>query len=236
MKKIEATRKRKVTIAVAVLLVVVPIGLLGVLMPMRVELEPIMIEPVSWRMERPRLDSYDTLHISDTVLNGYSDNYTSIEISACIMDYVEDWLPIPYGKNNDGIAFKINVTATVAENFESFFAVRFRTVDAYSTIYIERQFGNVHGQYLATYNATIIELREVSKVWMSGDWYNVGEAYVKAESTSLQCGLSGQIHWVFNDLNVEDHQLEVILEFTYFSQTTSQKITVPIVLNMDVST
>jgi len=242
MKKIAVSRKWKIIIAVTVLLAVVLIGLLGVpmllgaLTPMRVELEPIMVEPASWQMYRPKLDPpQDSLPINEMVRNDYLDNHTSIEISLQLYNYVENWLEIPFGKNKDGICFKVNVTAAVAQGFESFFVVRFRTVDAYSTIYIQRQFGNVHGQYLATYNASIIDLREVSKEWEDGE-VNLGEAYVKAECTSIHSSLEGQIYWVFNDLNVENHQLEVILEFTYFNQTTSQKIVVPMVLNMDIST
>jgi hypothetical protein len=234
MKTVVSTRKWKVIFAV--LLVAVPFGIVGTFTLMSAEPRTIMVEPVSWQMHRPKLDPRDTFNINETVVNGYSDNYTSIEISVYVMDYVEDWAWIPFGKDKDGIVFKVNITAAVAEGFESFFALRFRTVDAYSTVYIESQYGNVSGQYLATYNATIIELRTVSKEWINGNWHNTGEAYVKAECTDIQCSLSGQIYWVFNDQNNENHQLEIILEFTYFNQTTNQKIVMPIILNMPIST
>ena len=234
MKKIAWNRKSK--IALAVLLIAVPTGLLSAFRLMRAELEPVMVEPVNWQMYRPKLDPDHSLIINETVKNGYSDNYASMEISVHLYHYVEDWGEIPFGKNNDGVTFKVDVAAAVAEDFNSSFVVRFRTVDDYSTIYVQRQFENVSGQYLATYNATIIELRAVSREWTSEGWHNLGEAYVKAESTSSHCGLRGQIYWVFNDQNVEDHQLEVTLEFTYCSQTTIQKIVVPIILEMPIST
>ena len=230
-------------IALSLLAVVLPVSLLatlrltGILTGILPEpLETITVDTVSWQMDRPELDYADSLHINETIQNGYSNNDTTIGIAVHLFDYVEDWNEIPYGRHKDGIAFRVDVAAAVAEGFESFFVVRFRAVDAYSTIYIERQFGNVSGQYLATYNATIIALRAVSKEWMDGHWHNVGEAYVKAESTSSQCGLRGQIHWVFNDQNTEDHQLEASLEFTYFNQTASQKTVMPIILEMPIST
>lgn len=226
--------------SISLLAVVLPMSLLATFRLTGVLPEPsveaITVEPVSWQMDRPRLDPDDTLHIDETIENGYSDNYTSIEIGIHLYYYKEDWNEIPFGKHRDGMSFKLNITTAVAEGFNSSFVVRFHAVDAYSTIYIERQFGNVSGQYLATYNATIIELRAVSKEWMDGGWYNVGEAYVKAESTSSHCGLTGQIHWVFDDQNVEDHHLEATLEFTHFNQTTSQKILVPIILEMPIPT
>ena len=229
MKKIAWNRKSK--IALAVLLIAVPTGLLSAFRLMRAELEPVMVEPVSWQMYRPKLDSGDSLIINETVKNGYSDNYTSMEISVHLYHYVEDWDEIPFGKHRDGVIFKVNVTATIAEGLNASFAVKFRTVDDYSVVYMSSQY-----QFLVTCNATVTETRLVSREWTSEGWHNLGEAYVKAESTDSCCTLRDQIEWVFNDLNVEDHQLEVVLEFTYFNQTTSQKITVPIILDMPLST
>jgi hypothetical protein len=242
MRKVTSIRKWKVTLAVAVLLAVVSLGFLGVpvllamLMPARTELEPIMVDVASWQMYRSKLEPNHSLPIDEVIENCYSNNDTRMEIDVDLYDYVEDWDEIPFGKDKDGIVFKVNVTAAVAQGFESFFAVRFRTVDAYSTVYIGHQYGNVHGQYLATHNAIITDLRVVSKEWGGEDWINLGEAYVKAECNGMSSGLEGQIYWVFSDLNVENHQLEVILEFTYFNQTISQKIVVPIALNMNIST
>lgn len=190
-------------------------------------LETITVEPVHWQMDRPKLDPGQSFHIDETIQNGYSDNYTSIEISVHIMHYVEDWLWVPFG--NDGMAFKVNYTATLAEGLKASFAVKFRTVDNYSTVYVSRQ-------YLVAYNTTVTEMRLVSREWRKEGWHNLGEAYVKAESTGSRCTLGDQIEWVFTDLNVEDHQLEVILEFTYFSQIATQKIAVPIILGMPIST
>lgn len=228
-------------IALSFLAVVLLVSLLATLILTGILSEPqtpeiVTVEPVRWRMERPELDTDHSLSINEIIENGYWNDDTTIGIDVHLFHYLEEWNEIPYGKHKDGITFRVDVAAAVAEGFESFFVVRFRAVDAYSTIYIERQFGNVSGQYLATYNATIIALRVVSKEWMDGHWHNVGEAYVKAESTSSQCGLRGQIHWVFNDRNTEDHQLEASLEFTCFNQTTSQKIVVPIILEMPIST
>lgn len=226
-------------IALSLIGVVLTISLLVTLKLTKIlpePLETITVEPVSWQMDRPILDPSRSLAIDETIRNGYSNNDTTMDIDVRLYHYLEDWGEIPFGKHEDGIAFKVDVATAVVKDFNSYFVVRFHTVDAYSTIYIQRQFGNVNEQYLATYNATIIELRVVSEEWVGGHWYNVGEAYVKAESTSSSCGLRGQIYWVFNDQNVEDHQLEASLEFTYFNQATSQKIVVPIILEMPIST
>lgn len=228
-------------IAFSLLVVILLVSLLATLILTGTLSEPqileiITVEPARWQRERPELDADHSLSINETIESGYSNNDTTIGIDVHLFHYLEDWNEIPFGEHKDGITFRVDVAAAVAEGFDSFFVVRFRPVDAYSTIYIERQFGNVSGQYLATDNATIIELRVVNKEWMDGRWHNVGEAYVKAKSTSSQCGLRGQIHWVFNDQNTEDHLLEASLEFTYFNQRTSQKTVVPIILDMPVST
>ena len=229
MKKIAWSRKWKV--AVAVLLIAVPIGILGTFRLMRPESRTITVEAASWQMYRPKLDPDHSIPINKTVENGYSDNYTSMEISVHLYHYVEDWDEIPFGKHKDGIYLRVNVTATVTEGFDAVFAVRFRTVDNFSVIYLSSPYEN-----LVVYNASVTEMRLVSREWTSEGWHNLGEAYVKAESTGSRCTLRDQIEWVFNDLNVEDHQLEAVLEFTYFNQTTSQKITVPIILDMPLST
>jgi len=227
MKNIAWSRKWKVAVAVLIVAVAVPTGILGTFTLMNAESGTIMVESVSWQMYRPKLDPYDSFHINETVKNGYSDNCTSMEISVHVWDYVEDWSW--FGKHKDGIVFRVNVTAMVAEGFNASFAVRFRTVDDFSTLYLSREF-------LVAYNVSVTEMRLISREWRDGGWHNLGEAYVKAESMGSRCTLEDQIEWVFTDLNVEDHELEAVLEFTYFNQTTSQEINVPIILDMPLST
>ena len=228
MKNIAWSRKWKVAVAVLIVAVAVPTGILGTFTLMNAELGTIMVESVSWQMYRPKLDPDHSLIINETVENGYSDNCTSMEINLHLYHYVENWDEIPFGKYRDGICLRVNVTATVTEGFDAVFAVRFRTVDNFSVIYVSRQ-------YLVAYNASVTEMRLISREWRDGGWHNLGEAYVKAESMGSRCTLEDQIEWVFTDLNVEDHELEAVLEFTYFNQTISQKIVVPIILDMPLS-
>jgi len=214
-----------------ILIVAVPMILLGASRLMGTPgIGTITVEPVSWQMYRPKLDPYDTHHINETIKNRYSDDYTSTEVSVYIMDYVEDWSWIPF-VYKDGIVFKVNVTATVVEGVDASFAIKFRTLDDYSIVEVSGP-----DQFLVLRNATVTEMRLVSREWTSDGWHNLGEAYVHAESTGSFCSLRTQVEWMFNDQNIEDHKLEVSLEFTYFNQTTSQKIVMPIALDVPIST
>jgi hypothetical protein len=223
-------------VSLALLSIIIPVSLLAAfrvtgVLPEPPKRETITAEPVSWQMDRPILDPSRSLAIDEAIRNGYSNNDTTMSIDVRLYHYLEDWGEIPFGKHDDGITFKVNITATVAEGLNASFTVKFHTVDSYSTIFVS----GPH-ESLFVYNTSVTEMRLVSREWTSEGWHNLGEAYVKAESTGSRCTLRTQIAWVFNDLNAEDHQLEVSLEFTYFNQTTTQKIVVPTILDMPIST
>jgi hypothetical protein len=223
LKRIPTKRK---WLALSLVAVVIPISLLltfrltGILSE-PLEPETIALEAVSWQMDRPKLNPYDTLHINEIIKNGYSGNYTSMEIGVHVWDYVEDWSWIPF-EYRDGITFTVNVTATAAEGRVESVSLRCYVLDADASVEISTV------EALKEYNVKVTKMRCYGT--------HPSAAYVEAEALGSSCGLFTQVWWIFDDENSEDHTLKATSEILYHNGTTYHKIVVPIILQMPIST
>ena len=204
--------------SLAILGILVPVGLLvtfritGILQEPIAAPENITVEAVSWQMDRPS----KTLEFSSQrVENSYINNDVSVGIGVQIHAYRDDSLSLPFD-GRDGVEFGVYVNATFEPGLAASFAVRFCPIDYNAVVFVSQQ-------ALVTDNITVTRMKQIS---------TDAEAYILAKATSSSCYLSTQVYWVFKAQNIEDHQLKVVLEFTYRNISFYKKVVLPIVLEM----
>ena len=173
--------------------------------------ETITIDEVAWQIERP--SKYT--RIEEIVENAYKDHTVLIKASVSIHSYFENGLADPYW-NRDGIAFRVDVSATAVQGFIVSIAVEFNR-GTNSTIYINPTWASYH-------NVTVTRIKGIST--------STGVTYIEAKVTKSPCSLMMPAHWVFTDQNLENHQLKANVEITCSNGETYQKMVVPIVLNV----
>jgi len=204
----------------------VPIALLSIIAPMSLLVafrltgvlrepptpETIKVESVGWEMERPQ----NYINIKDTVKNTYGTDVALITASIIIHDYHENGLRDPYW-GRDGIGFTVNVNATAIKGLIASIVVKFLLSDVNTTIYVNPTFASYH-------NVTVTRIKGIGA--------SAGVTYIEAKVSGLPCSLRMPVEWVFDDQNLENHQLGVNVEVTYSNGETYQKIVVPIVLKV----
>ena len=205
--------------SLAILGILVPVGLLvtfritGILQEPIAAPENITVETVSWQMDRP---SRTGVKFNERVENAYINKEASVSIGVHICTYHENDPETPY-EGKDGVAFQVYVNTGLEPGFSATFAVRFCPIDYNAVVFVSQQF-------LVSDNATVTRMKQIST--------DVEGAYVLAKATNSSCHLSILVYWVFKDQNVEDHQLKVVLEFTYRSRSVYKEVVLPIMLAM----
>lgn len=218
----EWTRNRK-WFAIALIGIIAPISLLTAFKMAGIIFEPqtpiiIQQEPVLWSMERP---SHTLEAISENIENAYVDELIAAKLRLHIFTYRENpnplWAPW-FGRDTLIFAAELNVSALNISNIS--LKIKY-LMDANSTLYF-------YSEFLYFHNVTVTEIKNPSTYGREG--------YVTAEISSLPCYLKVQADWVFSDLNILDHYLDVISEVTYYNGTAYLKAAIPINLQMLIST
>jgi len=220
-------------IAFSLLAVVLPVSLLvtfrltGILPE---PLETITMDPVSWQMDRPS----DHVYINERVENNYASHNVSAMMGVYVTSYQENSRDIPFAyghSRRDGVTFRPYINLTFTQGFVESILIEFRLLEADASIFVHSEREEsiyVLSPPLKEYNSSVTDIK----------WYaeNLDTAFIEAQALQSPCGLETQAYWIFDDENDKRHQLEVMLEIDYFKGTTHQKITVPLVLQMPIST
>ena len=166
-------------------------------------------------MERPSTSNFN---LGEWVENAYIDNEVVVEMGVNVAWYVEDPSPLAgpwFGR--DGVGFRVNVNLSLLEGFGVSLTVKYLPTDENASVY-------VHSDYLMQRNVSIIDLKGF------GDSKN--EAYCQAVILQTPSYLSIQAHWVFDEQESGNHQLDVKLEVTFYNGTKYLKAVIPITLEL----
>jgi hypothetical protein len=176
-------------------------------------------QPVIWNMTRP---SSNIMNIGARVENVYVNEGIAIGIYVNVAWYVEnpDSTIGPYF-GRDGICFVVDVNLSAQYGSYVSLAIRFRPIDANAIAYVDNDF---------------IVKRDALVTDIEGIGVDTREAYIKAKILNFSSYLSAQVHWVFDDLNDENHAFNVILETVYYDGMTYQRIVLPVTLQTLIST
>ena len=173
--------------------------------------EIIHVEPMFLFVERP----FDTVVINKTLKNSYFIEGAAVNVTLYSTTYWENGYVGVFEKV-DYANFMINLSVRVACGKVCFLNVSCVANDANSYVLV----GSSHF-YLDVSGATIMDIKDVG--------VNESEAYVCAESSSKEAALLlGWVGWVFEDENVEDHELNVKVEVAYFNGSAYKKIVIPV--------
>ena len=204
--------------SLVVLGVVLPLGLLAAFRTAGIlgeppALETITAETVHWQMDRP---SKNGIIFYERAENTYTNDETSVGLGVQIWQYRENIPVWPYNYG-DGVELGVYVNATMNPAFAVSFAVKFYPIDQDASVWVREDFQVKH-------NVTVTHMKGIGT--------NASEAYILATATDSPSHLRVITHWVFNDQNIRDHQLKVVLEFTYQNTLIFKKVILPILLEM----
>ena len=204
-------------LSLVVLGVVLPLGLLAAFRTAGIlgeppALETVTKEAVCWQIDRPSND----VDLIERVENTYTNDEVSLGIGVHIAEYEENELGYIY-EGGDGVELHVYVNATMNPAFAVSFAVKFYPIDYDASVWVREDFQVKH-------NVTVTHMKGIGT--------NASEAYVSATVTDSPSHLRVITYWLFNDQNIKDHQLKVVLEFTYRNTSTYKKLVLPILLDM----
>lgn len=201
-----------------ILSIVVPVSLLVTLRLTGILQEPptletITAESVSWRLDRP---SMTVELVDERIENALNNDEASVGIGVQITSYRENSGSWPFD-GRDGVTFRVHVNATMEPGFAASFAVGFRPINPNAFVF-------VRSDALVSHNATVNRMKRIGT--------STSEPYILATVVDSPCYLSTQVHWVFYDQNLEEHQLRVTFEFTYRNTSMYKTLVLPILLEM----
>ncbi len=226
--------------SLTLLSIVLPISLLASFRMTGILKEPIgetfQKYPVVWSHERPST----SVNIQEKIRTAHQNDQLSVELGIYIVDYCENnpWRPFDY---KDGMRIKATINIAGIRRSSASFIVRFYQIDANSAVYVDRP-------SLIAYNASVLDIEAFgssgseaivaskasdssSDTTFESYWiWRVREDWMLS-SNSLS-GLDIQAYWVFNEANLEDHQLMVSLEVTYPDGAAYSKIILPALLEI----
>ena len=207
----EASAKRK-WLAFSLMAVVLPMGLLVAfkltgIIPDPPTPEIIICKPVSFEMERPT----NSLEFDGRTENTYADGEATARMGVYVSSYRENCLTMPYA-DREGLSFTVHTNFSALRGSGVSLAITYLPTEENAAVYVGSSF-------MVQRNVSVTELK----------WFgvNVSEAYTKAEILNSPCYLRAQAHWVFNDENTAEHQLNVTVEITHFNGTAYRKIVLP---------
>jgi hypothetical protein len=175
--------------------------------------ETVTLEALSWQLERPST----FMSIDKVMENNYSDSTISVSTVCEVYVYYQDSLTF---LGEDGIIFGVNIS--VMQGLAAIMSVKFYPIDNSSVICISGD-----SRLVTLSNATMTGLERYA--------VHETEAYVCADVYDKPCSIAlSYVSWVFNEENVEDHQLLITPEVTYFNGTAYRKLVFPIYLGMPI--
>ena len=214
----EGLEKRK-WIAITLVAVILPVSLLTAFKLIGVIPEPqspetitTTLEPISWEMERPIY----TVEIGEKIKSTYTTNETTIEIGIQVHAYREDASSSPFF-GNDGVSFSVFVNATQGHILSSM--IKYYPLDLNTTMLID-----ISDWALTLRNATVTEMNIIGS--------NSSLAYLALKAPNSPCSIESLTHWVFDDKDVETHQLHAEIEVTCFNGNIYERIVTPIYLKV----
>jgi len=205
-----------------ILSMIVPLGLLATfrlagILEEPPEVERITVEPVTLNLTRP---SETVERINKSVQNEWAQEGASIIASIKVLSYLEGATSAPFW-GHDGLVFKTYVNVSFSQGRVTTVKISFRPLDGNAVLLVSEERWS-----LRLDNATLTALH----YWGT----NETDAYIKANVLNSPCNVSNQIFWVFLDEN-ESHELQINVEATFFGETSSKIITIPIKLKMTPS-
>lgn len=180
--------------------------------------ETFTAEAVNLSIERPS----DTINIPREVQNEWTQEETSIIAGIKVFSYCEGAGSAPF-MDHDGLTFATYVNASFGDGTIDSILVSFHLFEGNANVFLSE-----NPWALELENATIVAMRNIGT--------NEKDAYVEAKPSSLSCSIQDQIFWVFLDENNEDHQMEIRVQVVHQNRTTRKITTVPIMLEMRLST
>jgi hypothetical protein len=213
---------RKWWITVALLGTILAVALLAFRLghtPEEPTTETFTAEAVNLSMERPS----DTIErFGQDVQKEWTQEENSIIVGIHVCSYREGSSDLPF-MGHDGLTFITYVNASFGHGTIDSILIGFHLLEGNATVFLSE---NPWDPQLE--NATIVEIRN--------NGTNEKDAYVEAKPSSLSCSIQDQIYWVFLDENNEDHQMEIKAQVVHQNRTTRKITTVPIMLEMHLST
>lgn len=213
---------RRRWLSVALLGVILPIALFAAFKlgeaPEEITTETFAAEAVNLSVERPS----ESTNLPQQIQNEWTCNETSVKMRIKISSYAEGRVSAPYD-GNDGLVFQIHANASFAHGNINSILINFHLLDGNASIFISEERWS-----LELKNATMVAMRYLGT--------SKEDAYIEAKPSNLSCSIKDQIFWVFLDENSENHQMQVTVKVVHQNGTTRKIITVPITLEMHLST
>jgi hypothetical protein len=205
-----------------ILSMIVPVGLLAMfrltgVLKQPAEAERITVDPVTLTLTRPT-ETVDNMN--KTFQNQWTQKEASIIAGATIYSYREGAAGEPFC-GHDGLVLNVFANASFPQGYISSMSISLNLSNDSSIVVLD-----MNPWSLQLINATLT----------STNYFGTNEtgAYIKANVLKQSCCIADQIFWVFLD---EDgsHELQINVEVTFFGETSSEIITIPLKLEMTPS-
>jgi hypothetical protein len=213
---------RRRWLSVALLGVILPIALFAAFKlgeaPEEITTETFAAEAVNLSVERPS----ESTNLPQQIQNEWTYDGTKVVLGVTVYEYRENSDDLPYD-GNDGLVFQIHANASFTHGNTDHVTITFHLLEGNASLFID-----TNPWSLQAHNANILDKRIVGT--------NEVDAYIIAQPQLLSYSVETQIFWVFLDENSENHQMQVTVKVVHQNGTTRKIITVPITLEMHLST